>query len=305
MASVKPNDLSFKYESFGLKIHFEILLPELRPLESETADITIYLGEVDLPQGNVLNEGFSFNVTKNAIYRFWDDIGKFKITKCSITVDPAHGLNKIILRSFLLGTVFATLLRLRGLFVLHTSSVNINGSAIAFSGFKGYGKSTTAMAFYNEGYPVVADDYIAIEFDNNDIPIISPGFPSLRLTSKSRQAMGLNYNKTNLKKDINDKTSSSVPRSYSSNKIPLKKIYILQRGTESKIIDLKPQKSFIELVKNTFGIHMFSNSELLNNFFHSERLLKSIDVSILEVPNSLKDIQKVIKIIEEEIGDGL
>jgi len=38
MASVKPNDLSFKYESFGLKIHFEILLPELRPLESE-ADI--------------------------------------------------------------------------------------------------------------------------------------------------------------------------------------------------------------------------------------------------------------------------
>jgi len=305
MASVKPNDLSFKYEAFGLKIHFEILLPELRPLESETADITIYLGEVDLPQGNVLNEGFSFNVTKNAIYRFWDDIGKFKITKCSITVDPAHGLNKIILRSFLLGTVFATLLRLRGLFVLHTSSVNINGSAIAFSGFKGYGKSTTAMAFYNEGYPVVADDYIAIEFDNNDIPIISPGFPILRLTSKSRQAKGLNYNKTNLKKDINDKTYSSVPRSYSSNKIPLKKIYILQRGKESKIIDLKPQKSFIELVKNTFGIHMFSNSELPNNFFHSERLLKSIDVSILEVPNSLKDIQKVIKIIEEEIGDGL
>ena len=62
-------------------------------------------------------------------------------------------LDKIILRNFLLGTVFATFLRLRGLFVLHASSVNINGSAVAFSGFKGYGKSTTAMAFYNEGYP--------------------------------------------------------------------------------------------------------------------------------------------------------
>lgn len=153
MESVKPNDLSFKYEAFGLKIYSEILLPELRPLESGKADISIYLGEVDLSTGSVLNGGYSYKVTENSIYRFGDDIGKFKITNTSITVDPVQGLNKIILRTFLLGTVFATLLRLRCLFVLHASSVNINGSAIAFSGFKGYGKSTTAMAFYNEGYP--------------------------------------------------------------------------------------------------------------------------------------------------------
>ena len=135
-----------------------------------------------------------------------------------------------ILRNFLLGTVFATLLRLRGLFVLHASSVNINGSAVAFSGFKGYGKSTTAMAFYNEGYPVVADDYITIEFNDNDIPMISPGFPCLRLSSKSRKAMGLNFDKYNLEKNIIDKKYTSVPKSFSSHKIPLKKIYILTEG---------------------------------------------------------------------------
>jgi hypothetical protein len=305
MESVKPNDLSFKYEAFGLKIHSKILLPELRPLESETADITIYLGEVDLPQGNVLNEGFSYNVTKNAIYRFWDDIGKFKITKSSITIDPAHGLNKIILRTFLLGTVFATLLRLRGLFVLHASSVNINGSAVAFSGFKGYGKSTTAMTFYNEGYPVVADDYIAIEFDNNDIPIISPGFPSLRLSSESMEHTSLNHDKSNLGSDMMDKTYASVPKCFSSNKIPLKKIYILQRDKESKIINLKSQEAFMELVKNTFGIHMFSKSELPDNFFKSQMLLKNIDVAILKISNSLKEIRMVVKIVEEDIGEGI
>ena len=37
-------------------------------------------------------------------------------------------------------------------------------NAVAFSGFKGFGKSTTAMAFYQEGYPLVADDYIKINF---------------------------------------------------------------------------------------------------------------------------------------------
>jgi hypothetical protein len=304
MASVKSNDLSFKYEAFGLKIHSVIPLPELIPSESETADITIYLGEVDLPIEDVLNEEISYKVTKNAIYRFWDEIGKFKITKNSIIIDSVNSLNKIILRTFLLGTVFATLLRMRGLFVLHASSVNINGFAIAFSGFKGYGKSTTAMAFYNEGYPVVADDYIAIEFDNDDILIISPGFPSLRLTSKSKQFMGLNFDKSNLEKDINDKTYSSVPKSFSSNKIPLKKIYIIQRSKKSKIIDLKPPEAFMELVKNTFGIHMFSKLELPDNFFQCERIVKNVDVSILEIADSIKKINDIIKIVEEDIGDG-
>ena len=251
-----------------------------------------------------MDEGISYKVLENTIYRFWDVIGKFKITADSIIVDPAENVDKVILRNFLLGTVFATLLRLKGLFVLHASSININGSAVAFSGFKGYGKSTTAMAFYNEGYPIVADDYITIQFDN-DIPIIFPGFPSLRLSSKSRAAMGLNFDKSNLEKDIMDKSYASVPKSFSSNKISLKRVYILQRSKKTKIIDLKPQEAFMEIVKNTFGIHMFSKSELPNNFFQCEKLVKKINVSILEIPDSLEKMNEVVKIVEQDIGDRL
>jgi hypothetical protein len=69
------------------------------------------------------------------------------------------------------------------------------------------------MAFYNKGYPVVADDYIVIDFDNNDIPIISPGFPSLRLSSKSREVMGLNLDKS-IKTNIIDKTYTSVQKDF-------------------------------------------------------------------------------------------
>ncbi|WP_048190978.1 hypothetical protein [Methanobacterium sp. SMA-27] len=304
MASVKSNDLSFKYEAFGLKIHSTISLPELTPSESENADITIYLGEVDLPIENVLNEELSYKVTENAIYRFWDVIGKFKINKDSIMIDPSSEVDKIILRNFLLGTVFATFLILRGLFVFHASSVNINGSAIAFSGFSGYGKSTTAMAFYNNGYPVVADDYIAVDVDKDEIPLISPGFPSLRLSSKSMDFMGCTVDKPRLKIN-NDKIYASVPNNFSSNKIPLKKIYILQRGKESKIIDLKSPEAFLELVKNSFGIHMFSKSELPDNFFQCERILKNVDVSILEIPDSLEKIQEVIMIVEEDLSEKL
>ncbi len=173
---------------------------------------------------------------------------------------------------------------MRGLFLLHASSININGSAIAFSGFKGYGKSTTAMAFYNQGYSIVADDYIIIEFDINNVPMVSPGFPSLRLSNESREAMGLAKFKLD---DEIDKIYFSASKSFSSNKIPLKKIYILQRDKKSKIIDLNPQDAFMELVKNTFGINMFSKLELPDNFFQCEKIIKNVEVSILKISDSI------------------
>ena len=302
MENVNSNELSFKYKAFGLNIQSVIQIPELRTSEFDTADITINLKEVNIFSGDILDEGFSYKVTENSIYRFWDLIGKFKITKDSITVDPVNGVNRIILRNFILGNVFATLLRLRGLFVLHTSSVNINGLAVAFSGFKGYGKSTTAIAFYNNGYPIVADDYITIEFDNNNIPTISPGFPSLRLSNESREAM--NLNKFNFDNKI-DKTYLSTPKSFSTNKIQLKKIYILQRDKKSKIIELQPHEAFMELIKNTFGINMFSKLELPANFFSCEAIVKNVDVSILKISDSLEKIHEVVNIVERDIGKKL
>ena len=56
----------------------------------------------------------------------------------------------------------------------------------------------------------------------------------------------------------------------------------------------------MELVKNTFGIDMFSRSELPDNFFKCEKLLKNVDVSVLEVP-SLEKMQEVVRVVEEDL----
>ena len=45
--NMEYDNLSFKYEAFGLKIHSEIELPELRPFVSEIADVIIYLDDVN------------------------------------------------------------------------------------------------------------------------------------------------------------------------------------------------------------------------------------------------------------------
>ena len=158
------------------------------------------------------------------------------------------------------------------------------------------------MAFYNDGYLIVADDYISIKFDHDNIPTISLGFPSLRLSNESREAMG--FDKFNSDNQI-DKTYLSTLKSFSNSIIPLKKIYILQRDKESKIINIKPQEAFMELVKNTFGIYMYPKLELPTNFFSCEKIVKNVDISILKISDSLEKIQEVVNIIEKDIEKKL
>ena len=110
--------------------------------------------------------------------------------------------------------------------------------------------------------------------------------------------------KFNLDDEI-DKIYLSASKSFSKNKISLKKIYILQRGKKSKILDLNPQETFMELVKNTFGINMYSKLELPVNFFQCEKIVKNVEVSILKISNSLEKIPEFVNIIEKDIGEEL
>lgn len=297
MSKVISYGLKYKYDAFGLKIHSELKLPELIPLNSEYSDVKILFRKITLPTQSILHEGINFKSTKDSIYRFWEEIGKFKITKSSIIIDPASNVNLVQLRTFILGTILATLVRLRGSFVLHASAVNINDSAIAFSGFKGFGKSTTAMAFYKEGYPIVADDYVVINAKNG-IQLVNPGFPRLKLSNETKESLNLFQNRMNTV----DKSYVNVDENFKNQKLELKKIYLLKRGDNLKISSLTPQTAFIELIKNTFGIYMFSKSELPNNFFKCEQLIKDVEVKILEIYSSLENISQIVKIVEEDMG---
>ena len=58
----------------------------------------------------------------------------------------------------------ALLLYQRGFLVLHGSSIKINNGAIAFLGYRGNGKSTTAINLYKKNYPIVTDDILSYKF---------------------------------------------------------------------------------------------------------------------------------------------
>jgi hypothetical protein len=90
--------------------------------------------------------------------------------------------------TYLLGPVIGFVLRLRGITCLHASAVAIDKRAIALVGFPGAGKSTTAAAFAQRGFPVIADDVVALAEVGENF-LVPPGYPRVNLWPDSVRAL--------------------------------------------------------------------------------------------------------------------
>src|SRR5262249_61728973 len=86
------------------------------------------------------------------------------------------------------GPIFGFLLRLRGVTCLHASAIAVDGRAIALIGPPGAGKSTTAAAFTQQGYPALSEDVVAL-CDLGDSFLVPPGYPLILFVPGSVQAL--------------------------------------------------------------------------------------------------------------------
>lgn len=312
------------HTAYGLSIKSEILLPELPSISAiNETDVKISLGKVSLPadeifrgtskdvQGilqrflddiGILYSECNHKSTEATLYRILDGIGKFILCNGKeIVIDPAINVDYRLLRRYLLGDIFAVFLTQRNYLVLHASSVNINGSAVAFSGLSGAGKSTIAFEFYKHGYPIIADDYITLNFNYDDLPMINPAFPSLKLSRSS-----IMHNKISTT-DVMDWDSNFknfyVETSYDfpENESPLKNIYWLEEGYPMRIEKIDVQNAFNELLSCTFGASLFSSEEKQKNLLNYSRIIKHVSLRKLIIPRSLNYLSNVVKKIEEDV----
>ena len=91
-------------------------------------------------------------------------------------------------RTILLSSALARMLRLRGATPLHGCVVAIGEKSIVILGEKGAGKSTTAAALARVGHSILSDD-IAVLGNCNQYWLVQPGYPRLRLWSNSINAL--------------------------------------------------------------------------------------------------------------------
>ena len=77
---------------------------------------------------------------------------------------------------------------MRGVVPLHASAVAVANHAVALVGAPGAGKSTTAAAFAQRGFPVLSDDLAALTERENQF-FVQPGYPRVNLWPDSVSAL--------------------------------------------------------------------------------------------------------------------
>ena len=111
------------------------------------------------------------------------DTARFEISADGdhVCCRPAAGTSDAALRHLLLDHVLPRVLCLRGLLVLHASTLRApDGRAVAFLGASGAGKSTLAASLVAAGWRLLADDALVIEASEGR-PTAVPTYPGLRL----------------------------------------------------------------------------------------------------------------------------
>lgn len=152
--------------------------------------------------------------------------------------------------TYLLGPIMGFVLLLRGHVSLHAGAVAIGDCAIALVGAAGSGKSTTAAAFSDRGFSILAEDVLTLD-DRGNRFLVRPAYPCIRLWPASVRALygtedHLPKLTPNWDKCFLDLTAR--PEQFQRAPLPLAAIYELGERSE------EPRAPFVEPLDKTTGL---------------------------------------------------
>ncbi len=282
----------FTYQAYGLAIASSLTLPELC-LGVARHDVVVRCVPVaqDLggDSGAIRQAG-----PEHETVLHWEGVGIFGVRGGrEVRISPDPQVEAPLLRSFLLGPVFAVLLRQRGFLVLHASAVEIDGRAYLFMGGSGWGKSTVAAALCRQGGRLLSDDVTAIDLTGAE-PTVMPGYPQLKLWPDSVAALGLDPEDLPRLHALSDKRVYRDPSQFCDRPVPLGGVCVLAEGTESQIDPLDPQSAIVELVRHSARIRELHATQAPAHLRQCATLVNEARVCRLTVPRSYTLLSEVM-----------
>lgn len=163
------------------------------------------------------------------------------------------------------GPFFGYLLSLRGVTLLHASSVAVGDKAIALVGPAGAGKSTTAAAFALAKFSVLTDDIVAVREQNGEF-LVQPAYRRLCLWPDSVEAL---YGSSDALPRLTDGWEKRGLKlggdcRFEERALPLAAVYVLSErlsaNTGGEISPLAPREFLIDLVRNTYANRLPSHA---------------------------------------------
>jgi len=290
----------YSYRIYGLGIHSEVPLPQLKA-EDTSADVIIDLGTLDPSSAEVIGEGLTFRVTHQGVYLYWKDVGTFFVRDGrEIVVDPAPSVDEHELCHFIVAPVLSVLLHQRGVLVLHGATVAVDGNAITLLGDAGQGKSTLALALHKRGCGIVADDITPVTVDAEGGPIVVSGPQWLKLCPDTIVSLGEDPKSFPLL-EVAEKRARPVSLDLPQHAFSLRRIYILDEGSTHKIEPIRPQDAFVELVRNSYLARLLQFLEPPSYLLQFTKIINAVPIRRLMIRKSFEELPEVTRMVEEDL----
>lgn len=208
----------------------------------------------------------------------------------------------LAIRAFnIYGPGMGMIFKLRAEAVLHASVVAIGGTAVAFAGVSGVGKSTLAATFEKLGYPVLSDDLCVLHVSESGEFYIPPGPPRVRLLPDAAAALygtaasqlPATADGTKLEQTLHWVDGKSLPLP-----LPLGAVYVIVgRGERAAIEQMRGAQSLLMLLNSLYLSHIGGIETQARDFSAVSRLTASVPTYQLTSPQGHESLQKLCRTI--------
>jgi hypothetical protein len=293
---------TYAASAYGLRIRSVVPLPAGGAAGDARTDTDVRWADLESVTRGLRARSLAASVTEMEAAMVIPGIGTFlaRLGR-EILVDPDPGAGSALLQLALLGPVLAALLQQRGNLVLHASAVEVDGAAVGFLGGRGAGKSTMAAALLGRGYPLLADDLLAVSLDGGS-PRVLPGLPQLKLWPDALAALGGDPDLLPPVRKGLDKRVQKLGGHGRSGDVPLARLYVLSSGEEPTIEAIPSGAAFLELVSHSYGIAWLHGVSGPGQFAARTELARRVPVCRLRRPSDLDRLDQVIRLVEEDLG---
>ncbi len=207
----------------------------------------------------------------------------------------------------LLGQALGFVQRLRGVTCLHASAVEVEGKAIALLGPAGAGKSTSAVAFLQLGYRVLADDVVPVVESRGKF-LAQPAYPRIWLcpdivrslygSTEALPQMTPSWEKRYIDLNSNGMRFEEEP-------IPLAALYLLdarKNDVQAPFIqEVSVQTGLMELIGNTYLNLLLDQAMRAREFKLLGRLVVSVPVRRLKPHTDPAKLSHLCKVILDDV----
>ena len=311
------------YRLYGLLLRSVLPQPALAFAGSGIAVVEIFHGSASVfsrarREARIrLDEGKWFahgRLSDDSDYLRWSGLFEFLVSADGhrIACRAFKGASQESFQTYLAGHVISFALLRQGIEPLHSTTVVIDGEAVAFLGDCGFGKSSLGAVFLHGGYRLLTDDLLVLK-EEGDQFMAYPGPPRIKLFPEIARSV-LGERVTGI--PMNDQTSKLViplgqneavlPQSA----FPLKAIYVLTPPSPNSpshritIRTLSPRRAFVELIKNTFNHLVVEPGRLKCQFVLATRLTTRVPIASLSYPRALKHLPDVRQAILANLSNG-